>query len=352
MTAQALRVALVGLGGVAEAHLEAYKTVSGIEVVAGTDPDANRLHHMAGLYGFRAHATLDDMLENEKLDIVCVLSPVSTHADIATICAEAGKHILCEKPIANNIADAKRIIKACATNKVKLFYGASYRFLPTLKTARSLIQSEALGDILMLNEFSVGGTGPEQAKSLSPVHYPLGGPGGSGMGLVDHGIHLIDTFSWLLNSPIKHIYGCGNISGEPLAPEFMHMRFENQAQSFLLYSDTTFSAALPQEGVFGWGTGWTLEGPSQPGQWQNQPGSISVHGTKGALRIFHYANEIYHMTEAGVRRLKTADNPPPAQFALQMEAFRDNILNNQPPAVSGTDGLTALEALLQVYNRA
>jgi len=104
---QALKIGMIGLGGVSELHLEAYRTVSNIEVIAAAEPSAERLAQMQNLHGFRPYASHTQMIEAEDLDIVCVLSPVSTHAEIVTDCARRGLHILCEKPLTTDIAQAK-----------------------------------------------------------------------------------------------------------------------------------------------------------------------------------------------------------------------------------------------------
>jgi len=170
-----------------------------------------------------------------------------------------------------------------------------------------------------------------------------------GMGLVDHGVHLIDAFSWLMDAPITSVFGRGNISGEELTTEFAHMNFANGAVGQLLYNDGTFSTDLPQEGLFSWGSAWAASGHTPAGGWQAHPNHICVHGSKGALRIFHYANELYLFNNAGSERLKLLDRPAPAQFALQMERFCRNIQNNEEPDVPGNVGLRALRVLLGLY---
>jgi len=93
------------------------------------------------------------------------------------------------------------MISACRESGVQLCYGASYRYLPALIAAREIILSGQLGEILLLRESCIGGSGSQNRQTLGPHHFPPGGPGGSSMGLIDHGIHLIDTFSWLMDAP-------------------------------------------------------------------------------------------------------------------------------------------------------
>ena len=82
-----LRVGIIGLGGVSEAHLSAYQQVPGVEVVAAAEPRQKRLDEMCSLHGFRGYSNYREMLEAESLDIACVLVPASLHGQVVQACA-------------------------------------------------------------------------------------------------------------------------------------------------------------------------------------------------------------------------------------------------------------------------
>ena len=148
---------------------------------------------------------------------------------------------------------------------LKLFYGASYRHLPAICTARDIIQQGVIGKVLHISESLIGGMGSDAYQALSDVHYPEGGPGGSLMGLVDHGIHLIDAFAFLLNDKVESVFGQGNIAGKAPSFEYALMNFAGGAAGSLSYLDTTVATVLPQEGAFGWGGTWDIEVYIPPG---------------------------------------------------------------------------------------
>jgi predicted dehydrogenase len=212
------------------------------------------------------------------------------------------------------------------------------------------VLSGDLGDVLVLRESAVGGQGVEHRATLSHAHYPQGGPGGSGMGLVDHGIHLIDAFGWMLDSRVRRVVGRGNLSGKRQAPEFAVLEYENAALGFLLYEDGTFSSDLPSEGLFSWGSGWDVDGPTTAGAWSAHPGCIHIHGTRGALRVFHYANALFHRGPRGVRQVAVEDRPAPLNFAAQLQAFADAIRTDSETPVPGEVGTEACRTLLQIYS--
>ena len=352
MSGDKLRVGLVGLGGVAIGHLEGYREVEDITVVAGADIAAARAKEVAAKYGFTPYTDYRAMLDQERLDIVAVLSTVATHREITEAAADRGINVLCEKPIALRVDDADHMIAHCDARGVKLFYAASYRFLPPILKARELISSGALGDVQLIMESLLGGQGVEGYQPMSFAHYPEGGPGGSGWGLMDHGIHLVDIFSWLAMSPVTSVRGRGQISGRAPETEFLLMHFENGAVGHLLYQNASWSADLPNEGLFSWGPEWDELVQSEPGaprggRWQEQPGNIRVYGTQGSLRIFHYANKIFLRNRSGLRELKLADRAMPAQFGAEMASFARSVRLDQPPEVPASVGREALRIVLE-----
>jgi predicted dehydrogenase len=348
-----LRVALIGLGDVAIAHLEGYRGLEGIEVVAGADLRAERAAEVALRYGFRAYTNHRAMLDAERPDVACVLTTVKTHREITEVAADRGVHILCEKPLALTVADTEAMIARCKERRVKLFYAASYRFLPAVVRARELIQAGAVGEVQLMVETMMGGSGVEGYHAMGFEHYPEGGPGGSGWGLMDHGIHLVDVFEWISGQQVEAVYGRGQISGKPPGSEYMVMDFQNGASGHLIYSDATWSADLPTEGLFSAGPDWLDLVKSEPagrgGHWQSQPGNIRVYGTRGALRIFHYANQLYHQGPAGMEQVPLPHHPMPAHFGAELASFARSIREGTEVEVPGDVGRRALTAILGVY---
>jgi predicted dehydrogenase len=344
-----LRVGLIGLGGVGRVHLQAYRTVAGIDVVAVADPDATARAAAAALSKARIYSDHIELLHQEDLDLACILTPAASHEAVALSCAEAGVHALCEKPLTLSNASAERMISAFRKRRLHLFYGASYRYLPAVRRARELIAEGAVGEVILMREQIIAGTGRDGCRPLGPAHYPDGGPGGTPMGLVDHGVHLIDTFRWLTGQEIVSVYGRGNISGEQLSPEFMHMTFDGGAVGYLVYEEGTYPTDLPGEGQFSWGEGWDSSGYRPAGRWHAQPGCIHVHGSRGALRIFHYANTLYLTDAAGTTQIGLHNGAAPGHFAAQMEAVAASLRKGEDPEVGGGEGLIDLQALLAVY---
>lgn len=347
-----MRVAVIGLGNVAEAHLDAYRTLrEKIELVAFVEPRHERLRSLSTLYGVAGFTSTEQMINEVKPDIACVLTPTSTHRSMTEQCASAGVHVLCEKPMAVELEDARAMDAACVAGKVKFFYGSSYRYLPTLLEAKRIIARGEIGRVRLIFEQIIGGAGTAAYRPLSDIHFPKGGPGGGSLGLVDHGIHMLDIFPWLCDTSVVSVFGRGDWSGQAAAPEFAFMQMGSGAVGMLAYDNSTFPAELPTEGVFSaarqWidGRGWMGE----TGAWESPPDSIRIHGSDGSIRIFHYANKLFINNGAGTREIEVSSGTTPWHFAAQLDQFCHNVRQDEPPTVSAVDGIKALHVLRKIY---
>jgi predicted dehydrogenase len=344
------RVALIGLGGVGELHLAAYHAIDSIEVVAAAEPNAPRRNALlagTGIPGFDDHR---DMLRSCPADIACVLTPAASHEPVVLDCAAAGVNVLCEKPIAPSLEAAERMRAACEAAAVRFCYGASYRYLPAIRAARELIREGAIGRVQLMREDVVGGKGAANWRALPDSHYPAGGPGGSGMGLMDHGIHLIDVFRWFTGREVIRVNGRGNLSGAAPRTEYLHMDFDGGAAGLLVYNDATFPAVLPSAGLYAEGDGWDSTGFVPAGAWSANPGSIEVYGSEGSLRVYYYANALFQFTAAGTRRIPLNGRPSTAHFGTQIETFAASLTADGPVPVDAEAGIRALAVALAAYD--
>jgi len=350
-TMRKLRTGIVGVcGRVAGVHLNAYRTVDSIEVVAGADLSDAGLAAIGQNWGVRTYSDLEQMLETESLDIACICVPASRHLEVAEVVAGHGVHILVEKPLAVTLRDARAILKTCESAGVKLYYGSSYRNLTAVRKAREIILEKGIGDISLCTEFAIGGFGADRFEDMGHLHYPHGGPGGHGMGLVDHGIHLIDIFSWLMDSEVTSVYGRGNLSGHRPSSEYALLNFDNGAIAQLLASGITFPASLPNEGIFSWGGHWSPDGTlSMEAGWDSHPGSFQIYGDSGSLNVFYYAEKLFQTDRTGIKQVRVEQRPMPGNFAMQMESFARSVMPDLPPEVPGQAGLRALQTLLAIY---
>lgn len=346
------RLGIIGLGLVATEHIAAYRQLPQVRIVSVCDVDPHVAAQWGATLGARSFDDHRMLLAHGGVDLVLVLTPASTHRAIVEDVAAAGVPILCEKPLAVTVEDGAAMVAACARHGVPLYYGSIYRHLPAVRAAKALIDAGAIGRVQVMTEQMIGGNGADRYRQLAPIHYPHGGPGGAGMGLVDHGVHLIDVFCWFMGGAPVDVTGSGQISGAPLQSEHLTMRFDGGAMGHLIYHAGTYSTFLPNEGMFAGGMSWLTDGTLAPaGAWLAEPGSISVHGTAGSLRIFHFANALYLNQGDGMRQVPLEGRPCPDHFASQIEDCIAAIRGRKPPAIDGADGVRALRVLAAAYRQ-
>lgn len=343
-----LRVGLVGLGNVGRIHAAACRSLKGARFVAAADASEAALAALEPAPGLVTYRDAGAMLAEARLDIVCLATPAASHESLTLAAAERGINVLVEKPIALTPESAQRMIDACRAAGVRLFYGSTYRFLPAVRRARELVQEGLIGEVVLMREQALGGKGPE-TQPMGEHHYPKGFPGGFPMGLVDHGIHLIDVFSWVTGARVVGGQGRGNRTGQPMRSEFLALEYDTGALGELVYNECTFPTELPNEGLFSQGAGWDVDGFVQPGSWTKHPSCFHLYGTKGALRVFHYANLLFHFDGRSVRQIALEGAPPPDHFRAQMQAFVEDVAGGRPATTPGEVGLATLETLLLAY---
>lgn len=340
---------MVGLGQVADVHLQAYRHTKAVRVVSVCDVRQELAEQIAATTGATAFTNHRDLLDAGGIDLVLVLAPARWHRAIVEDVAAAGVHVFSEKPLAVAVDDARAMVGACARAQVKLFYGSCYRYLPAIVAARLLIDEGRLGQVQLLTERINGGDGLEGWSELGPSHYPIGGPGGHGMGLVDHGIHLIDIFPWLVRTEVVNVYGRGQRSGAPPVNEWMHMQLSNGADACLQYSLATFATDGQHGRCAGDGRGG-IEDHSLPaaGGWATSA-AVHIYGTRASLRVHYYANELQLFDRDGAHRVMLEDRPFPDHFRVQIEDCARAIREGAPAPVPGEAGVAALDALWRVY---
>jgi 2-desacetyl-2-hydroxyethyl bacteriochlorophyllide A dehydrogenase len=143
-----VRFALIGCGAAAGQTGKGFVTAPSATLTTAMDLNPGMAESFARNFGARATSNLDDVLNDPTLDAVFVGVPHFLHAPIATRCAEAGKHIIMEKPLATSVADVDAMIAACQKHGVLLMANYSRRYEPDMAFARHLVKQGAIGRLL------------------------------------------------------------------------------------------------------------------------------------------------------------------------------------------------------------
>ncbi len=141
-----VRVGIVGSKFAADFHCDSYNRDDRAEVVAVAAID--NLKEISTKWGIpKTYEDYNEMFKDKSIDLISVCVPNFLHHDVTIAAAKAGKHILCEKPLATSVADAKEIVQVCRKEGVKLFYGEDWCFAPSLMKVIEIINEGAIGEV-------------------------------------------------------------------------------------------------------------------------------------------------------------------------------------------------------------
>lgn len=195
------RLAVVGCGQIAEAHCKAIASLPRAQLLAAVDSNLDRARDAALRYGAaRATADYDAVLADSDIDAVVLCLPHDLHADFAIRAAEAGKHILVEKPMALSEDEARAMVNAAEVHGVQLSIGQSSRCIPSFWKARELIASAAIGrvvNVLHQRRHYVEALSTDWRRDLDAC---------GGLYLPIFGSHDIDAILWILDAQPRRIW--------------------------------------------------------------------------------------------------------------------------------------------------
>jgi predicted dehydrogenase len=191
-------IGVIGSGGIAQsAHLPGYAAVPDlceIVAVADIDPEARRV--AAEKFNV-PHLLSDyrDLLAMPEIDAVSICTPNYLHLEPTLLAFEAGKHVLCEKPIAMNAVEAKQMVDAARRSGKKLQVGYNNRFAPANQLLKRYIDGGAIGDIYYARAQALRRRGIPGWGVFIDKEKQGGGP------LIDIGVHILDLTLWLMGHP-------------------------------------------------------------------------------------------------------------------------------------------------------
>jgi len=140
-----VNVAIIGAGFMGETHASSYKKINNSNIVAIVDRVEEKGKKLAEKFNTKFYTDIEDLIRNENVDAVDICVPTFVHKDIAIKAANAGKHILCEKPLTLSLKDADEMIGAVKRNNVKAMVGHVLRFWPEYIKIKKIVDSGKLG---------------------------------------------------------------------------------------------------------------------------------------------------------------------------------------------------------------
>ena len=197
-----IRVGLVGCGRIAEYHLRALQEIPDFSVTAVCDVIAERAAAaVKPLAGVKTYADYRELVRAADVDLVDICTPSGLHPEIGIAAAQAGKHVVTEKPMAVRLADADALIAACRTAKVQLFVVKQNRLNTTMQLLKRAIDRGRFGRIFMVNS-TVRWQRPQAYYDSAPWRGTWALDGGAFM---NQASHYVDSLVWLAG-PVQSVY--------------------------------------------------------------------------------------------------------------------------------------------------
>ena len=193
-----MKIVQIGAGGWGKNHTRILSQLGVLSAIC--DANSQRSKEYGEKYSVNHYETLDELLQSEEFDGAFVVTPTSTHTEIATKLLEAKKHVFVEKPMTYKSEDGEKLAKIAEKNKVVLTCGYIERFNPAVDVVKKIVKDKKFGDLIML-EF--------HRESRMPLHI-------KDVGIIyDTSVHDIDTANWLFDDMPHVVFArAGNIKHE------------------------------------------------------------------------------------------------------------------------------------------
>lgn len=316
-----IRVGIVGCGGIARAHLAAYRKCRGVEIASVYDQRKSAAKAFAEEAGARVARSVDEMATRDGLAAVSICTPPSAHLENCKPFLAAKVPILCEKPLAASAAPAAKLAAAARRSRSVFMMGFCHRFHPAIIELKKLIKRGLLGrPILFRNIF--GGYVPLKGNHRARPDLSGGGC------LIDHCSHSIDLFRFLVGEPTHVQARGGNVVQKLPVEDFGMIHLERDGNTF---GDITSSYSL-----------------KVCGNW------VEWYGTKGTA-VVSYWNEGHPdlaFRVQGGSWTPVDCSRHPDRFTGQIRHFLACVRSRRKPSVSAEDGLKANHIVAAVYRSA
>jgi predicted dehydrogenase len=331
-----LRVGVIGLG-MGRHHIKGYLTHPDAEVVAISDVNEHVRNEIGDLYGIQnRYQAGEEMIDNEHLDIVSVVTPNKYHHDL-TICAlEHGSHVLCEKPMAMDSTQAEEMVSFAKNRGLRLMINFSYRFTEQSMALKKQVESGIIGDIYFAR------TVWHRRRGLPKLGGWFGQKALSGGGpLIDLGVHRLDLALWLMGYPKPRWV---------LGSTYNHLATQITREKNLTFDVEDLAAGFIK---FDNGASMVVEASWAAHIAEREFMETRLYGTTGGL-LQHNVNETYEF-EAEIFLVKGDAHfdmklhTPLQPVQTPMYHFVDCIIKDQPHIATGEEGLLVMHILDALY---
>jgi predicted dehydrogenase len=315
-----LRWGVIGAGDIVRRRVApALRDSPRCDFVAITRARADRAGEATALGARRWHASWRDLVTDDEVDAVYVATPVHLHAEQTVAAAAAGKHVLCEKPMAMNAGECDRMIAACRVNRVKLGVAYYRHFYPVLTRVKDVMASGEIGQpvFAQMSAFEWFDPGADHPRRwlLNPA-ISGGGP------MIDFGCHRLEV--------LVHLFGPVDRTAAVVANVVFKREVEDTAAALLHFIKGPCASLAVTHGV------------------RDKQDTLAVFGTRGSLRAVDLNSGTLVVAADGTERTETH---PPADNVHRplIDDFVGAVDENREPSVDGALGRAVSAIMDDIY---
>ena len=327
-----LNIGIVGCGKIAQVrHIPEYKENPACELKGFFDPTLSRAQELAEKYGGKAYETAEAMFEDPEIDAISVCAANYAHAELTVKALKAGKHALCEKPMAVTLSDCEGMVRVAKETGKALMIGQNQRLTKAHVLARQMVADGAIGKIVTFR--TVFGHGGPETWSITPGNNTwFFDKSKAAMGaMADLGIHKTDLIQYLLGQKVVRT-----------TARLITLDKRGADGELIGVDDNAVCIYEMADGVIGTMTAsWTY--------YAAEDNSTILYGTEGEIRI--YDDPIHSVilrkkdgTEKtfDVEQIQTNDNQTKSGV---IDLFVDRLSRGETPELSGESVLSAMRAV-------
>jgi myo-inositol 2-dehydrogenase/D-chiro-inositol 1-dehydrogenase/scyllo-inositol 2-dehydrogenase (NAD+) len=318
---ETIGLGLIGAGRAGMIHARNFASrVPHAKMIAVSDVAEEAAKNAAAELGCVPYTDWRELLANSGVDAVIVVTPTKFHHAIVIEAAQAKKHILCEKPMAMNKEECRRMNEAAAVNGVNLQIGFMRRFDANFRRAKELVDSGAIGQVVTVKSLTHGPSIPQEWM------YDIGKSNGP---LAEVNSHDIDTLRWFTGSDAESLYA---IAG--------NFRCEGARSQYPDFYDTVLMNVRMKNGMLG-----NIDGAQ--GVQYGYDARVDITGTNGHIEIGGLAGSTTLLYSKDKQfqgdTVKSWTNLFYEAYVNEDVSFVESIRNGRPPEVSGIDGMAAVD---------
>lgn len=310
-----------------ERHADAYSSIEGAKIIGFADVDRSKSAALASKFGCEDFASADALIRDDRVEAISICTPNALHTDYAIASAEAGKHILVEKPLATTVADCERISRAVEKAGVTAMAGHTHRFYSSNRAVKKLLVENKIGRLRAVQDYSLdpGFIAGKARPAQWTRDRELGG------GMIMDTVHAVDRLRWWTGEEIVEV---DVMMSDQIRPDS-----KTEEMLMVAFKMTDGIAANLVSIAPSWGVG------------DNQTKFV---GTKGVIYMRYgedvrVGSDVWEVVDFPYKSSPPSFDHNIAGFREEMKEFLRSISVGDQPGVTLSDGTKAVKIVQAIY---